>query len=301
MKKLRLVCMAALFASCLVRVAPAADHRADETAIRDTAKAFEKAFDAGDAKAIAAQFAADGEFIDEDETLFTGREAIEKEFADFFADVKGTKIKLDINSIRFVGNDLAFEEGSYTSAPPKDGPISQMDYLTVHKKQEGKWLVASSRSVGERKLAPHERLKQVAWLVGDWIDESPDVDVHHQVKWSEDGNFLLANFTVQRENKRLMKGEQRIGWDPLTKQIKSWVFDSQGGHAEGLWSEVNGGWEVKMTGVRADGAAASSTNTYAPDGPDKFVWNSVDRLIGGEQEPNVSVIIVRKPPQPNQK
>ncbi len=98
-----------------------------------------------------------------------------------------------------------------------------------------------------------------------------------------------------------MKGEQRIGWDPLTKQIKSWVFDSEGGNAEGLWTTVENGWEIKMTGVRADGAAASSTNTYVLDGPDRFVWSSVDRLIGGEQEPDLSVIIVRKPPQPDAK
>src|SRR5262249_18417235 len=157
-----------------------------------------------------------------------------------------------------------------------------------------KWLVVSDRSVGERKISAHEHLKQLAWLVGEWIDESPDIDVHHQVKWSDDGNFLMATFALQRGEKVLMKGEQRIGWDPLTKQIKSWVFDTQGGHAEGLWSKVDNGWIIKMTGVHSDGSAASSTNTYVMDGPDKFVWSSVDRLIGGEQEPNRSVVIVRK-------
>jgi hypothetical protein len=51
-----------------------------------------------------------------------------------------------------------------------------------------------------------------------------------------------------------------------------------------------------MSGVRADGAPASATNIYTPVRRDRFVYSSVDRLIGDEQEPDVSVVIVRKPP-----
>ena len=31
-------------------------------------------------------------------------------------------------------------------------------------------------------------------------------------------------------------GMQIIGWDPVAKQIHSWVFDSDGGYGEGTWT-----------------------------------------------------------------
>ena len=31
----------------------------------------------------------------------------------------------------------------------------------------------------------------------------------------------------------VLSGTQRIGWDPLNRQFKTWIFDSEGGHAEG--------------------------------------------------------------------
>ena len=95
-----------------------------------------------------------------------------------------------------------------------------------------------------------------------------------------------------------MKGDLRIGWDPLTRQIKSWVFDTEGGYAEGLWTRIGDRWVVKMTGVRPDGSTASATFTYAPLRRDEYQYTSSDRIIGGQQEPDQTVRIVRKPPQP---
>lgn len=32
-----------------------------------------------------------------------------------------------------------------------------------------------------------------------------------------------------------MTGTQRIGWDPLTRRLRTWVFDSSGSFGEGNW------------------------------------------------------------------
>ena len=50
-----------------------------------------------------------------------------------------------------------------------------------------------------------------------------------------------------------MTGQQRIGWDPLARQFKSWVFDSQGGFGEGEFSHDGDAWLIKARGVRSDG------------------------------------------------
>ena len=68
-------------------------------------------------------------------------------------------------------------------------------------------------------------------------------------RWTDNHRFILGQFTVQIAGKPAMTGTQRIGWDPLKKTIRSWVFDSEGGFAEGTWTLDGNKWVVKLTGV----------------------------------------------------
>ena len=54
-------------------------------AIRKSSHAFEEAFNKADAKAVAALWTIDGDYVDETGQVFAGRDAIEKQYADFFA------------------------------------------------------------------------------------------------------------------------------------------------------------------------------------------------------------------------
>src|SRR5215212_1788242 len=60
---------------------PAADHSADETAIRAHIEQFVKAYNAADAKAVAALFTPDGQIEDKEGDITEGREAIAQTFA----------------------------------------------------------------------------------------------------------------------------------------------------------------------------------------------------------------------------
>ena len=79
-----------------------------------------------------------------------------------------------------------------------------------------------------------------------------------------------------------MKGSQRIGWDPSAKRLRSWVFDSEGGFGEGVWSKSGNQWIAKMTGVTSDGKTASSTNviTARLQGPRDAAVARSDRRRG---------------------
>ena len=96
-----------------------------------------------------------------------------------------------------------------------------------------------------------------------------------------------------------MTGSQRIGWDPLKKTIRSWVFDSEGGFADGLWSREGNKWTIKLTGVTRNGKSSSATHTIAPVGKDRMILHTFDRVIGGEKMPDGEKIpVVRRPPMP---
>lgn len=99
-----------------------------------------------------------------------------------------------------------------------------------------------------------------------------------------------------------MSGSQRLGWDPLAKQIRSWVFDSEGGFAEGLWTRDGDQWIIKMRGVTKEGRVASGTNIITKLSDHRLTWQSRDRVVGGERIADTDeVLVVRRPPKPAEK
>jgi uncharacterized protein (TIGR02246 family) len=277
------------------------DRETDQAAIRGLVAAFVKAFDCHDAKAIGELFLPDAKVITEDGLVVEGREGIAQVFADQFSENPEAKIEVQVDSIKFIGSDLAIEVGSTKMTPgPGEAPeISR--YTVVHAKRNGKWQMALARDAEGDTPTPHDRLQSLGWLVGDWIDESPVAVVFTSCRWSQDKNFLLQDIQVTTAGKATMTVNQRIGWDPMRTCVRSWVFDSEGGFGEGTWARTEDGWMIKVTGVRSDGSTASSTNTVTMDGKDAYVWQSADRVIGGAVSDPVEVRVVRKPPQSNRK
>lgn len=275
-----------------------ADRSADEAAIRANVEAFVRAYNAGDAKALAALFTPDAIIVDKEDNTVEGREAIQKNFADLFAESPKKRLEVAVDQIRFLGPDLAVEVGR-TQETPAPGESPEYDrYTVLHVKRDGKWLMSLARDAEGDLPSSHERLQPLAWLIGDWVDDGGKVVVASTCRWSEGQAYLLQEFKVQVEGKETMQVSQRIGWDPLTNHIRSWVFDSEGGYGESVWTRNGDAWLIKATGVRADGTTGSATNLLVPTGKDGYVWRSTDRIVGDEVEQPIEVKIVRKAPQP---
>ena len=203
------------------------------------------------------------------------------------------------DSVWMVSPGLAIEEGRRVVSTKDDRPSAAMRYTLVMIKQQGEWKIASGREVeDDDSLSPHDRLKPLAWLVGDWVDEGSDAVIQISCKWSDDKNYLLVDFNAKVQGKPALKSSQRIGWDPLTEKIKSWVFDSDGGHGEGIWSQVENRWVIKSTAVLPDGQTGSATIVLEPQDKDSYLMKGFDRIRGKTAEPDFEVKIVRRPPAP---
>lgn len=271
----------------------------DEKAIRSCTDAFVKAANAHDAKRLAALFAPDGEIVNEEGHVVQGREAIERTFAAIFQAHPKLQIAVSIQSIRFVGPTLAIEDGvSSIVHKPGDGG-ERNRYTVVHVKQDGRWQMASTRDLPDEEGSAQSELEQLGWLIGDWVSESPEALVVTSYRWSDDRRAILCEFKIQVGGRPAMTGSDRIGWDPCTKKLHSWAFDSQGGFAEGVWTRNGNRWIVKMTGTRRDGDVASATNVTTQVNKDRMTWQSRDRVVGKDVQPNIGeVVMVRKPPPP---
>jgi uncharacterized protein (TIGR02246 family) len=281
--------------------APMSATNRDVQAIRMTAEAFEAAFRAKDAKAIAAGFAPDGEVVDTEGHAVRGRAAIAEEFHKMFQEQPDARMSLAITSIRMVAPGIAIEDGTTKLVRGSNEPAVHSRYAAVHVKLDGHWLVASTRDLVPNTdvISISERLKPLEFLIGDWIDESEEAVIATSYRWGEGRKFLMHEFTVKRAGSPVLKGTQRIGWDPLRHTITSWTFDSRGGHGEGTWTWDHNHWLIKLQGVSAAGAASSATAFLTPLGHDAYRWESTDRVLGAEKAPDSTVTVVRKPPEPH--
>jgi uncharacterized protein (TIGR02246 family) len=295
-------CVLALFAAPLVaqqpRPAATTAAAADEQKIKQGITAFVEQFNAHKADGVTALFAPDARMIFRDGTEVNGREEIKKSFEEAFAAGPKSSVSVVVDSIRFLTPDVAVEEGSTSLFPDGETLVARSRYTVVHVKKGGNWLMQSVRVVEDESLSAYGELQSLEWLVGDWMDEGRTETVEATFRWDENKSFLLEEFRVIRGTEVVLKGTQRIGWDPQAKQIRSWTFDSAGGFGEAVWTPVEDRWVVKAKAVTADGTSATATRTLTQATKDRVIWTATDRLAGDEQLPDIAVTLVRRPPEP---
>ena len=70
------------------------------------------AYNAANAKAVAALFTPDGQIEDKEGDIAEGRAAIAQSFAELFKATPKKRLEVSVESIRFIGADLAVEVGT---------------------------------------------------------------------------------------------------------------------------------------------------------------------------------------------
>jgi uncharacterized protein (TIGR02246 family) len=278
---------------------PATDHAADEQAIRAAAAAYVKAYNAGDAKTIAAMFTAQGRVVDATGRSVRGRDEIERLFAKSFADAPGVQIENNVDVVEFLHPSVALEEGHAILTHGTSGFVEDSGYSAIHVKEGNKWLISLARDWPEEASSAELQLRQLAWLVGDWVDESSASAIASSYKLAADGMTILGESTVHMAGKPVMTVTTRIGWNPAAEQVHSWVFDSEGGFAQGDWTREGDRWTARMSGVTGKGELCNSTNIITRLSPHTWSWQSVDRIVGGNAAPDIGISVnAKKPPAP---
>ena len=263
--------------------------------IAKNAAAFVDAFHQGDAKAVAAFWAPEGDYTDEMGQTLKGRAEIEKSFAGLFATNKGLKVRIEIQSIKFPSADVAIEDGSSVVIPPDGFAPSRSRYTNVHVKKDGQWLLASVRESADPGPSNFEHLSGLEWTIGEWIDESPSGEMGHiSFTWAPGQNFIVSTRTADFKNDSQLQSTQWIGWDASTKQIQSWSFQADGGTGRSTWSKDGAKWLIKSESVLADGGKVSSTNIVTPVDANTITWQSKDQTVNGKAIPDTKEVKMKR-------
>ena len=266
----------------------------DRAAIGQAVQAYVRAYNNHDAKALADLWLPDGVYMNRgsDEQV-AGREALERDFATHFARWPDAKLEVQTESVEFVSPNVAVEQGKAIVLLGEIEPIKS-HYSAVYIEREGRWLIdrVSEEQDPLELQSNYDHLKQLEWMIGTWVDHEGGEVVKTECQWSRNKNFLVRAFSVSVGGELELSGMQLVGWDAARKEIRSWVFDSEGGFAEGEWSPVGDRWLVKTTATLPDGVTASSTSVFQSLDDNSFSWQKVNRVVDGEILPNISEIII---------
>ncbi len=265
------------------------DRPADRAAVAAVMQGFVRAFERGDAQALAAFWTEGGEFIGGDGTSVRGRAALAKAYAGFFAKNPRVKVEVDRDSLRFLSRDTAVEEGHFKMRKDKAEAPAAARYSALHVREGGKWLLALLREWPEDGVSLHD----LDWLIGNWEAKGDGVDVRTAYEWDENKAFIRVRFSI-REEGRTLTGTEMIGRDPSTGRLRSWTFGGHGGFGEAVWSRDGQKWLQEAEGVQPDGSTLRATNILTRLGDDTFTWQSVRRKADDDELPDLPPVKVTR-------
>jgi uncharacterized protein (TIGR02246 family) len=275
-----------------------------EKAVRETLVAYVEAYNRKDPTRIVGLFTEDGMLVDSDNVATRGREAIAQEFTDAFAEPSSYTLDGKTESVRMITPDVAQAEGISRLVSPKETTLVNQ-FVALLARQGNVWKIVEIRehAAPANSIKLYDRLKELEWMVGEWIDESADAQVSTTVQWGQGKSYLVRDYSVQVKGEPATSGLMIIAWDPQSAQIKSWIFNADGSRGEGSWTRATDNqWVVKAHGSTADGRPTSATQIITLINKDAIKTSSIDRTIGGEIARDIEdVIMVRKPPAAGKK
>lgn len=281
--------------------APAAPRpaAAGEQPVRDRLAAYAKAYNAHNAAGLVESFTDDAALVDLDGSVVRGKEAIGAQFAAGFAESSSYTLEPTIESIRFLTPDVAQVEGMAKFAAAESSTIRHRFVLLAVKKDQA-WKIAEIRDLptAADDTPPADRLQELGWMVGEWVDQRDDLEIHSAIEWGANKAYLTRKTTAKFGAEKAQSSLMIMAWDPKGGQIRSWLFDSDGGRGEGVWTRASDKeWIIRAEGVSPDGSPSSATQILTIVGKDAVKTSSVDRIIDGQVARDIDeVLMVRKPP-----
>lgn len=248
----------------------------DRAEIRKTVETLSAAFEKGDAEQAAAVLTDEAELIPFEGSSIIGRDAIQAAYAAHFVEHPRTQIELTTESLRFLSRNAAVEEGTMQVTLDGNAPRTN-HYSLLHLREDGKWLIGEihESSTGV------ENLGELAWLIGDWSAKQGDTALNINYDWFGDKAFVRGLFTVKFKD-RTITGMQLIGADPQSGELRIWVFEHDGGFAQGTCTRDGDSWIFETNGAFSGGEEWSARNVLLRVNADTITLQPVQRTIGDD-------------------
>jgi hypothetical protein len=251
--------------------------------VRAASREYVASNERGDLKSLSQMWTKGGDYIDASGRVFNAKQLLSGRSEESTADVVAHGLSGE-STVRFITPDVAIEDGTSESGSR---------FTAIWVKQDGRWLLDSLRESIHDAPQGNEKLKSLAWLLGEWAAKAGDTEVLVSSHWSDDGKYIVREFLVRADGREDISATQRIGADSSTGKIRCWTFDSNGGTSEGTWRQDGERWLVDTKEVLADGKTSKTSATYVPRGDGSFVSEATSALDAREGESDMKLSPLR--------
>ena len=169
---------------------------------------------------------------------------------------------------------------------PKGRAAVTTRYVAIDVKKGDQWQTSQLTETEASPSGAYSELRALEWLVGTWEDKAGDQTVETKIDWAGDKNFLTRTFKVKGADLNETDGWEVIGWDPERQEIRSWIFDSNGGFGEATWVNDGEHWLIQASNVLPDGGHSTAEHVLTRVDDNKFTWESQNRTLNGELQPS---------------
>lgn len=272
-----------------------ANRDADAQTIRLQATEYAKAFGNGDMEALASMWASDATFTDQFGSVASGRDQILSKMNSFFKANGKQPLELKIDLLEFPAENLAIEHGvSHVGATNNAQSFST--YTAVHVKRDGKWQMVNVSETPSIAAADAQKttIADLAWLVGNWKVEGPKGSLQIKADWVAGKNMIRCDFdATTKEGDRSLQ-TQFFFLDPISRRIRSWQYDFDGGYGDSKWFNSGNDWSAVGRSVQADGSIGSARYLIKKLDDNTFSWQSTSRRLLGKRLPDSSVLTAKR-------
>ena len=114
-----------------------------------------------------------------------------------FKEHRGATMTVAIESIRFLGPDIAVEKGIAKVKVPSEMPPGSR-YTVVHARRDGKWIMVVGRDAPYVPGSNDDYLKDLEWLIGDWKLAAKDRSLQVHFEWMAQRNFIKNTYMATK-------------------------------------------------------------------------------------------------------
>ena len=282
---------ATIIVACAAGLATAAEGQATaaqslESDLRKASAAYAEAYNKRDYAALAAQWTERAKLVEGDVRIM-GREAIVASIRGWLERHPQATLAVTVSGVEQVANSLARVRGSlaFTKRPGEKPVASSFESLRVL--EDGAWRLAESAVAPNHAAA----LDELGWLVGTWqaTDAKEGTTVEMRYEKAAGGEAIVGRTTTRPKQGAVIESLDVIHADRATGTVRSWLFDSTGARAEGVFSADGAGFNRSFTGTPSAGTGAGRaawTQVLVPGGDGRFTLQSIERSIDGQLLPD---------------
>jgi len=259
---------------------PAADAEL-RTALEKATADYAAAYNSRDFTALAKQWTT-GALLAEGGGALIGRDRIVESIGAWAGRNPDSKLEMTLTGVLPLGATVARVRGVVRFVPKPGARALESHFESLRVFDDGEWRLAESIVTPSQDVA----MEQLAWLLGTWTATDPTDGAVLECRYERaaDGHVILGRTTVTPKEGSPLESIDVIHADTATGTIRSWVFDSTGARAEGVFETDGTAFNRAFEGLAAHGAEGLRSRwvqMMVPTGPTTIVMRSIERTVDG--------------------